>query len=103
MRERHGSPDEFEVMDIIQAKYKVSLFARTIYGTHLLSQYSPFFIEIQWNEEVYDDHCYSVRIAKNERTIPVFSQNKMELREVLTVLGRYLKPKPVEEQQLRLF
>jgi hypothetical protein len=100
---RIKTPDEFHVMDIIEAKYKVSLFARTIDGTHLLSQYSPFLINVSWPEETTRPAFYDMTVAKNERTIPVFSGRKMTLDEVLRVFGRYCKVKSVEEQQLRLF
>jgi hypothetical protein len=101
--ERVRTPDEFHVMDILTSRYKVSLFARTISEVHLLTQYSPLFIEISWPEESRKLNCYTMRVARNERTKAVYAARDITLEEVSTVLGRYCKAKSAEEMQMRLF
>jgi len=101
--ERVRTPDEFHVMDILTARYKVSLFARTISEVHLLTQYSPLFIEIRWPEESRKPNCYTMTVARNERTKAVYAARDITLEEVSTVLGRYCTAKRTEEMQLRLF
>lgn len=97
------TPDEFHVMDILQARYKVAFFARTISEVHLLTQYSPLFIEIRWPEESRKPNCYTMTVARNERTKAVYAARDITLEEVSTVLGRYCTAKRAEEMQLRLF
>lgn len=101
--DRIRTPDEFHVMDVIQSRYKIALYGRTIYGTHLLTQYSPIFINIEWPETAKQTECFRISVAKNERTKPVFAGGFMSLDDVMTVVGRYCKAKSVSEQQLRLF
>lgn len=100
------TPEAGHVRDILETKLYCQFFLAQIPGDkRVLTQYGPTFIRIVWPEKSRTPACYLIEVREKENGPPVL-QNKLHpisLEEVIRIVGRYCKKRPIEDRQIKLF
>lgn len=99
-----------DIKDEIEAVYDIDLYGRTIDGIHILTLYSPVFIEIRWSAEVCDGspEGFWLDMAPSMTQKMIYSTASWErddLTKVINMMSIYCKrrEKPKPAKQLELF
>ena len=98
-----------EIKAELEGRYDINLYAMTINGTHIVTQWTPIFIEVRWNSEVPEGkEGYWLSIAKNDHTkkhmyqTPWISTGKKDtLEKVIAEIGVWCKK--AKPKQIALF
>lgn len=103
--EWYDTPTLEEVKAQIENTYKLKMHARTIDGTHMLTQYSPLYVDISWSARTYNGNndLYHVTVAKNDHSIPIYGTGYRGLRsvdEVIRQLSPFCKRRTFEQPNL---
>ena len=101
----YNTPSLDEVKKALEETYKLTLYARTINGTHMLTQWTPMYIEVRWNERTYETNTdvYDVTVANNEHSKPIYGtgyHGLATLDEVIRQLSPFCKRRTVEQARL---
>ena len=82
-------PELEEIKTMIENRYKVKLFGRTVNGDNVLTQWSPMYIEIRWHETTAEGHeTYWLTIAQNDHSKPIYATGYMVRESIDSVIGR---------------
>lgn len=88
-----------ELKQILEREFEVSLYARTIDGTHILTDFGKPYLDIRWSD---NSNGYYVFCAPDERSLPTLMYSgwqRWSLDKLKNEMSVYFKRK----QQLSLF
>lgn len=98
-----------EIKAELEGRYDINLYARTINGTHRLTQWTPIYIDVSWNDMCpIGSEGYWLSIAKNDHTkhhmyqTPWIETGKKDtLEKVIAEIGVWCKK--AKPKQIALF
>lgn len=103
--EYHQMPSLEEVKQQIESTYKLTLYARTIDGVHILTQWSPLLIELRWSASQRKGfEQWHLDVYPNEHSKPLYTSGftgLASLDDVIITLSAFCKRR--QSEQLSMF